>query len=176
MEKVDFAFTEASLKECTEAAERFAAEGANWHNHVLKPTCLFNPRPGTYALVIENNSSGEILVHFAGTNPVAEEQHIVKLRHGAAILDAPSCVTDSAGRASAEPELLARIRAVSEAKADWHHHMMFPDCVLNPRPGEWLITLEVSGEDDILQHASREEPVDVLRTIEHLFFAQETGS
>ena len=175
MEKVDFAFIESSLRECTEAAERFAAEGANWHNHVLKPTCLFNPRPGTYALVIENNSSGEILVHFSGTNPVQEEQHIVKLRHGDTILDAPPAASRSA-RTPGEQEILTRIGELCDRSADWHHHMMFPDCVLNPRPGEWLITLEVRGEDEILQHASGREPLDILREIENLFFAQETGS
>ena len=61
-------------------------------------------------------------------------------------------------------------------KADWHHHMMFPDCVLNPHPGEWLISLEVRGEDEILQHTFAEEPLDTLRAIENMFFAQETGS
>ena len=116
MEKVDFTFTEASLRECTEAAERFAAEGANWHNHVLKPTCLFNPRPGTYALVIENNSSGEILVHFAAANPVEEEQHIVKLRHGETILDAPAAASESA-RTSAEQALLTRIGALCDPQS-----------------------------------------------------------
>ncbi len=175
MKKVDFAFTEASLRECTAAAERFTGQGANWHNHVLKPTCMFNPRPGTYALVIENNSSGKILVHFADANPVEEEQYIVKLRHGAAILASPPAAAGTPSSGPSEPEILARIRDLSERRADWHHHMMFPDCVLNPRRGEWLITLEVSGEQDILQYASDTEPFETLREIENLFFAQETG-
>ena len=53
---------------------------------MLKPACIHNPRPGAYVLVIENNSTGEILGHVSEVNPVEAEQHIVRLRHGAGII------------------------------------------------------------------------------------------
>lgn len=169
MKNPGFDFTEATLGECVSAAETFAASGANWHNHMLKPGCLFNPRPGTYALLIESNSSGEMLVCFCTQVPVEEAQYIVGLRHGADVVSAP----DTDGAPLCEPAILARMRELSSNGTDWHHHMMFPDCVLNPRRGQWLITLEAQGVDEILEYTSATEPFDVLRQVEALFFAQE---
>jgi len=170
MKNPGFDFTEATLDECVAAAKRYAAGGANWHNHMLKPGCLFNPRPGTYALLIENNSSGEMLACFCSAVPVEAAQHIVSLRHGADVTSAPE-INDAQG---SEPVILARMRELSRDGTDWHHHMMFPDCVLNPRKGEWLITLEAEGTEEILEYTAETEPFDVLRQVEALFFAQET--
>lgn len=169
MKNPGFAFTEATLDECVAAAETFAAEGANWHNHMLKPGCLFNPRPGAYALLIENNSTSEMLACFCAAVPVNAAQHIVSLRHGAEVTSAP----ESDDAQSSEPTILARMRELSHNGTDWHHHMMFPDCVLNPRKGEWLITLEAEGTHEILEYSADTEPFDVLRKVEALFFAQE---
>ena len=107
-------FTETTLEACSQAAERFAERGDDWHNHVLKPTCIHNPRPGKYVLVIENNSSGEVLGYVGERNPVEAEQHIVKLRHGSDIIG------EDPGRAGPddEPEIIARIRQLIDKDVD----------------------------------------------------------
>ncbi len=163
---------EATLDECVAAAERFATRGDNWHNHVLKPDCVLNARPGLYALVIENNTTGEILVCYSTVNHIDAEQHIVKLRHGDAILCGSGATAAVSDETDQEP-LLDRIRALALEQTDWHHHMYFPDCVFNPNPGQWSISLEAQGQLEDVDLVSADEPFDVLREIEDLFFSGE---
>ncbi len=172
MKLSDVKHCEATLEECVAAAERFAARNDNWHNHVLKPDCVLNSRPGSYALVIENNTTGEVLVCFSNVNHIDEEQHIVKLRHGDAILSKPDELRVNPGDAGQQP-LLDRVRVLATEQTDWHHHMCFPDCVFNSNPGQWTISLEADGHMEDVNLVSTTEPFDVLKEIEDLFFAGE---
>lgn len=173
MERKAFDYVPATVADCVAAAERFAAAGNDWHNHVLKPDCLLNPHPGLYGLVIENTTTGEILAYFDEVNPIAEEKYIVELRHGKGITTSAAAEGGTAD-AAADPALLERARALSDAGADWHHHMLMPGCIFNPNPGRYTITLEKRGGGAVLEsHVSDEEPEAVLREVEHLFFTKE---
>lgn len=173
MQRKDFDYAPATVADCVAAAERFAAAGNDWHNHVLKPDCLLNPHRGLYGLVIENTTTGEILAYFDKTNPIAEEKYIVELRHGKNITQSAGSGGGDAAK-PAEPALLGHARALTEAGADWHHHMLMPGCIFNPNPGRYTITLEKSGGDAVLDsHVSDDEPDAVLREVEHLFFTKE---
>ena len=172
MKLSDVKHCEVTLEACVAAAERFAARNDNWHNHVLKPDCVLNSRPGSYALVIENNSTGEVLACFSDINHIDEEQHIVKLRHGDAILSNSETSNTNSGVSDQNP-LLDRVRVLAAKQTDWHHHMCFPDCVFNPNPGQWTISLEAEGQLEDVSVISATEPFDVLREVEDLFFSGE---
>ncbi|MDA0702873.1 MAG: hypothetical protein O3A96_06495 [Proteobacteria bacterium] len=173
MERKAFDYAPATVADCVAAAERFAAAGNDWHNHVLKPDCLLNPHPGLYGLVIENTTTGEILAYFDKINPIAEEKYIVELRHGKNITQSAGSDGGDAAK-TAEPALLGHARALTDEGADWHHHMLMPGCIFNPNPGRYTITLEKSGGGAVLDsHISDDEPDAVLREVEHLFFTKE---
>ncbi len=165
-------FTDASLIACLDAAKNFASSGDDWHNHVIKPGCVHNPKPGQYILIIENNTTGEILGHVSEESPVETEKEIVRLRHGDDIIGGVPAKMPI----GSEPEILKRARWLNGKDIDWHHHMMMPSCVLNPRPGKWLITLESSLSESIYEYETDEEPRLVLSEIEALFFNHESGS
>ena len=162
-------FVEKPLDDCVEAAERYAARGDSWHNHVLKPACIHNPHPGKYVLIVENSTKRTVVGFVSDTNPIEAEQHIVRLRHGSDVIGRMGEEPPS----DDEPELLKKIRSLVVQGIDWHHHMIVPDCVLNPYPGRWLITLESDNTDEVLEYVCEDEPIETLRAIETLFFGME---
>jgi hypothetical protein len=50
----------------------------------------------------------------------------------------------------------------------WHHHMHFPTCAFNPHPGQWSISVE--SPDETFSEVFVEEPRDILREIEVIYF------
>lgn len=149
-----------SEAELVDLARRWSSERRPWHHHVLDPGCRHNPGGG-HLLMLEEDVGGAI--YTASTDGFPEADTIlVTLLHGDSVLD----VTQSGQVESTLIDVVDRLAATSR---EWHHHMHFPTCRLNPAPGTWTIAIE-SGEES--WHDSwPDEPLDVLREIELRYFA-----
>ena len=55
---------------------------------------------------------------------------------------------------------------------NWHHHMLFPKCVLNKQPGKWNIVFEDPETKQITEVIYDHEPKEDLRKIEVLYYSQ----
>jgi hypothetical protein len=153
-----------AVEDCVGLAEQIIAADRHWHHHVLFPGCAHNVFDG-YALVIEDDD--EQRTYYAQTDQFPEvDKVLVRMLHGDDILDADS--TSAATGTSVGSPLVQLARDLVASAAQWHHHMCFPACTLNPVPGRWTIAVE-SGQS-AWADSFDDEPIDVLREIEVLFF------
>lgn len=160
-------YRQIALADCRPMAEAIAARGRTWHSHVLSPGCAHNPFAGVYAVIVEDD--GEGIAYIAeGTADFPEvDKELVQLLHGADILDAGKAAgAEAAARSSL---LVAHIMRLEERGLAWHHHIHFPGCAFNPMPGRWAISVEAEGS--FFAEAFSGEPVDVLREVEVIYFA-----
>ena len=154
-----------ALDTCLDLAAGIGRAGRKWHSHVLSPGCDHNPFVDQYALVIEDDGDGIAYVAPSQGFPEADKD-LVKILHGDDILDAKAVAPGGSGAGSA---LLRRVRDLDARRVAWHHHMHFPGCVLSAHRGKWAISIE-SGEGSFSE-AYADEPIDVLRELEVLYFA-----
>ncbi|MEZ5923075.1 MAG: hypothetical protein R3D57_01685 [Hyphomicrobiaceae bacterium] len=165
-------YRKIALDQCRPLAESLAAAGRKWHSHVLSPGCLHNPFAGVYALVVEDDSS-RVPYIAKGTEQFPEvDKELVKLLHGADILDASKI--EAAPEASSSSHLLAHVMRLQALGIAWHHHMHFPDCAFNPIQGKWAISVE--SEDCTIAEGYPDEPVDLLRRLEVIYFTNLEGA
>jgi hypothetical protein len=180
---------EKKLVAVVDAAQQAAAEGRKWHFHILSPTCCFNSKGDHYALVVEispGSSQGSLtqepdqntlpreqttLIAYSTERPAEQGKRLVALLHGEKILEG----TGSPERAQNEAAstILVRARNLSARRIPWHHHMLFPDCTLNPNPGMWNLLFEDPETGEQLNALYHDEPVHDLREVEALFNAQQ---
>lgn len=155
-----------ALDECLPLANRLQEEGKPWHSHVLSPGCQFNPFADQYAAVVEDDSTHTTYIAASVGFPEVDKQ-LVRMLHGDDILDAghPASAEDMLLDGS---PLLRRLIEIDDAAKDWHHHMNFPHCALNPHPGRWAITIECGNE--MFSESYDEEPRDILRAVEVRYF------
>lgn len=162
----DVEFVVVPLESCLDLALSLKDAGKKWHSHVLSPGCHHNPYAGQYAIVIEDDSQGVPYIARSDGFPEVDKQ-LVKMLHGDDILDPAKATGTGAG--VAESAMLKRLVEVNRQSTNWHHHMNFPDCAFNPHKGKWAITIE--SEAGTFSEAYDEEPVDVLREVEVIYFA-----
>lgn len=156
-------FQQIDQGDCLALAENLAKDGKHWHSHVLSPGCQHNPFPG-YALVIEDDDAGIPFIADCSTAFPEVDRDLVKMLHGADILDA----NQPAGTIP-QSQVLDHLAVLQEKMTKWHHHMHFPGCAFNPHPGKWSISVE--SPDLLVAEAFETEPVDILREVEVLYFA-----
>ncbi len=161
---------EATLREARGQARRWHSEGKSWHIHMLTPDCAFNQRPDQHAFVLENSTDGETLVIYSDEPQVDLDHELLLLLHGDDILDRRQATAGSGSEAL--EAILHRAEELNAHDLPWHHHIFFPDCVLNEHGGRWAIVFEDSASDHMQQLVYDDEPVDDLRRIEILFFEQ----
>jgi hypothetical protein len=167
MKNIDYAYDEIDLAACLDLAVGLADGGKRWHSHVLSPGCGLNPYPEAFAIVIENSTDG--IAYLARSEGFPEvDKALVRMLHGDDILDEEASRAGGA-EISIDSALLERVIELNDDKIPWHHHMNFPGCVFSPRPDKWAITVE-SGTGDIDFETYDDEPTDVLREIEVLYF------
>jgi hypothetical protein len=87
--------------------------------------------------------------------------------------------TTSADRADDNPissltpdlqSILQQAQQFTEQRVPWHHHVLFPDCILNDTPGAWKVLIEGNGA--ILSATAADEPTQLLSELEPLFYSQ----
>ena len=169
MASYSFSYTEIPLENCLSLGTRLIQKGYKVHFHVLSPDCKFNPDPNQYAFLIENNTEDITYLAFSESFPEVDKD-LTKLQFGDSILDEASSRLDEPGFAE-HSIVLRRIIDLQKEGRKWHHHMHFPECVLNPQKGRWTISVEESGTQEKLNvEAYEERPTDILREIEILYF------
>ncbi|MGI1661035.1 hypothetical protein ACRDNQ_02245 [Palleronia sp. KMU-117] len=159
-------YSKVDLEACLPLAQRLRAEGRHWHFHVLSPTCLHNPLAGEYALVIEDDDAATAYIAKAGETFPEVDKVLVRMLHGDTIFDGAS---DRRFEDTRSSRILAHLQGLQARGEPWHHHMHFPSCVFNPSPGKWSISVESVGL--LVAEAFEREPVDVLREVERMYFA-----
>ena len=159
-------FTVVPLEDCFDLAMGIQDAGKKWHSHLLSPVCLHNPYPGSYAIVIENDSDGVAYIAPSQGFPDVDKD-LVKILHGDDILD-PSKACADKGRAGVQSNLLHRLLDLDARGVAWHHHMHFPSCVLSPHSGKWAIAIE--SAEGTFSETYDSEPVGILRQIEVIYF------
>jgi len=152
---------------CRRTAHALREKGTGWHIHSLAPDCRFNPRPGLYAFVVEDEATGTGHMSFDRIHPRSLNIELLKHLHGDAVLEPadPADVSDDASRAMLDD--IARLKADG---ASWHHHVIAPRCRLNPEPGRWAIALEAPGLPLFRSLSFDEEPAALIAAIERLYF------
>ncbi|ARU93801.1 hypothetical protein [Tatumella citrea] len=150
---------------CVDIGRHLHNSQCNWHIHVLSPGCQYNPYGDLFCMVVEDNTHGVAYLGKSAAFPEADKV-LVKLLHGDDILDA-SC--DCHESSEADSSAVAVVQQLHNHHHAWHHHMHFPDCLLNPQPGQWAISVESASTR--LCEVYEAEPVSQLSVIESLYFS-----
>lgn len=162
-------YTEVPLEDCLSLGTRLIEKKHNVHFHVLSPECKFNPDPNQYSFLIEDNTKDITYLAFSESFPEVDKE-LTQLQFGDSILDAGWSRLNEAGFAECSTAL-RRIIDLQKEGRKWHHHMHFPECVLNPQKGKWAISIEENGpQGNITVETYNEKPTDILREIEIIYF------
>ena len=164
-------YTEIESDSCVAFGTSLHEAGKKWHIHVLPPACPYNPYAKFYAMVIEDDSEGRAYISPSEAFPEADRV-LVQLLHGEDVLQSASH-DEHCEHALVSSPLLDRVRRLSNEGTHWHHHMHFPECVINPHPGQW--TLSIDTENEQFTEIYADEPFDVLRELEVIHFAELDG-
>jgi hypothetical protein len=169
MRPVSFSYTEIPLEDCLDLGTRLIEERNQVHIHVLSPDCKFNPEPSQYAFLIEDNTKGVTYLAFSASFPEVDKP-LTKLLFGDSIMDAGSSRLGEKGFIE-RSRVLGRILELQNKGRQWHHHIHFPECVLNPQKGKWAISVEEDGQHgQVTVEIYEDKPIDIIREIEILYF------
>ncbi|TKI06998.1 hypothetical protein [Martelella alba] len=158
-------YNEIPIEDVLKLAHELIKQGKAWHSHAISPGCHFNPYPDRYAVMLEDNTDNIITISPSVTFPEVDKQ-LVKLLHGDDILGTeipPDC--EAVARAS---PLLSKVLVFERQGVRWHHHMNFPECLMTPHTTQWTMTVE--SEQGVLEEQYDEEPKDILKCLEMLYF------
>jgi len=161
---------ELAIEDVLSSAEEANSSGKHWHFHILSPTCCFNQRKDRYGLVVEIPSDKRTLVAYSPERPAGHGKKLVALLHGSKVLDGTG--SSSGIRNEVASKIVEQARRLNERKIPWHHHMLFPDCALNPQPGQWTLTFEDPESGEIWSAIYEVEPIEDLKEVEALFYRQ----
>lgn len=160
---------EVALETLVELAQKFHEEGAQWHFHTLTPDCVFNKRKDKFSFILENDTEQETYVAYSYTRQSSCCKELAKLLYGKNILEEESSSTPM-GKGM-EP-ILEKAERLNREGRPWHHHILFPHCILNKNKGKWAIVFEESEEGKAIQSITEHEPLDDVKKIEILYYSQ----
>lgn len=158
-----------TLESIVKEAETAAHSNNSWHFHMLSPNCKFNDNPKQHALLVEI-LNGPTWVTYSDERPMDIGQKLVALLHGNKILTGSGDTNRTT-----QPEMktiLDRTKDLNAKGILWHHHMLFPQCVLNQHQGKWNLIFEDPETNEILNVLYESEPINDLKEVEALFYAQ----
>jgi len=161
---------ETTIEEVEKKASLWQSQGKRWHFHMLTPDCTFNKRNDKHAFVLENRTDNETYAVYSDKRYMETGQKLVKMIHGDKILGKSK---ENAGSTNENIKtILKKAKELTEKGVQWHHHMLFPDCIFNKHPGKWNITFEDRENNSIIEALYDKEPVNDLREIEILYYKQ----
>lgn len=164
---------QVSLENIQQAAKKLANTDKDWHFHILTPECQLNDQP-KYALILENTSENQFLVHYSDEPAMDVGQQLVKLLHGDDVVG-DTGVEESQSTPSSDKvkTILDKAEKMNQTGQFWHHHMLFPECKFNRHQGRWTIIFEDQDTGEVLESVSEDEPKSDLKLIKSLFYQQE---
>lgn len=162
---------ETTLEDIRAIALRLHDEQSPWHFHILTPGCALNTSTDC-VFVLEDVAREKVYAHHSDRPEKELGQELLPLLHGKKVLQAD----ESAGPhepSEAVKEMVRRATEMNAADEPWHHHVLFPACTFNEKPGRWTLMLEDTANNRVLESQSDEEPKKDLQLIEPLFYAKE---
>ncbi|MEW5955202.1 MAG: hypothetical protein AB1626_01530 [Candidatus Micrarchaeota archaeon] len=158
---------EITIAELIRKANEFEKHGKKWHFHILLPGCKFNKKKDVHSFILENESGNQYFVTYSKKRYLSEGAELVKLLYGETILEKPTSVTSGSKEIN---YMLGKAQAHNKNKRQWEHHLLFPNCILNKNKGKWVNVFE--DEEEVVESITTYEPVDDLKRIEILHYAQ----
>jgi hypothetical protein len=161
---------EASLTEIRTKAMELHDKGAAWHFHILLPNCLFNENPSKYAFILETLSTDD-LVHYSDLFPNELGAELAPLAHKADVLN-QSSTAQAYTPTQTMQRIIERAKELNQQGVKWHHHVTFPACKYYSGNGGFVLIFEDPVTGKSIESTTDEEPIDDLKQIEPLFYAQ----
>jgi hypothetical protein len=160
-----------------EISRELAGSGERWHNHVLSPDCKLNERRQC-ALIVEASDRQEVYVTYSDEPMMDVGRAIATMVHGEDPLAAAVADPGEKMRAdsAAVAEMMRRAEDFASRGIHWHHHILFPECVFNPHPGDWTLVFEDPETGETLESVTAEKPEQDIRVTETMFFSQTVHS
>jgi hypothetical protein len=153
---------QVTFQQLIEQGRVSASLGESWHFHVIKDACELLERDCEVLFVLEY---GDRIIKAQGSvTDIAAIAELSKLLHRETSVFTESQLT---------PDLqliLNRAQQFVDDGVPWHHHVLFPHCMLNKNAGSWNVLLEGSG--NVLSATASEEPSLLLSQLEPLFYSQ----
>lgn len=156
-------------KDLMEYAKRLSKNKKPWHFHILSSTCILNEQKRGFKLMLEDEEAKEIFFVNCEKKPNEEGKELLQLLYGKDILEETKKAIE---KNETSEEILRRVKDYTKEKIEWHHHMLFPQCIFNKRKGMWCILFEDPKNGECLQSYSEVEPREYLKNIESYFFSQ----
>ena len=148
-------------------AARWTKFNLPWHFHLLSPGCLFNPTP-RHELYLESGHHSFVVKAHSSLVNVA--RHLVQFFKDTKLKTETSPSSPNFGK------VLAVAKHLSEKKVRWHHHLFYPNCVLNKKWGKWVIVFEDPLNNKMYQVVYPHYPSADLAKLEHAFYKQAHNS
>ena len=158
-------------------AEALKADGSPWHFHMIGPKCCFGQTTTMYAIILENEATGDVFVCHFSDRPVSQTRQMALLRYGPEFFrkekTPPSSPAPGGSPSNAEfQKIMERAKHCCASKTAWHNHHLSPRCMFNLKPGNHCIVFEDETGGDTLYAYYGHDPVDDLAELEELFFAK----
>ncbi len=163
-----------SFEQLLEKAKKLNSRKEKWHFHMLGKDCVFNEDKSSYAIFLENTSSGEIFSAHFPQQPLTEAAQLALLLYGKKFFDEEG----AEGKKATErgKELFERIKKVHDLGEEWHHHHFPPECLFNQDKGKHAIVFEDKENGKLVRNLYDSFPSADLRMVEKLMYSVEDKS
>ena len=161
-----------------EIARQLAANSERFHAHVLSADCKLNDRQ-QYALILEASDRDQIFITYSDEPMMDVGRSLAALVHGSDSLEGSDDRNREGGLSPASlsvAKMMRRAKGLMTRGVHWHHHILFPECVFNPHPGDWTIIFEDPDNGETLESVTVDRPDNDIRITETLFFSQSAHS
>ena len=159
----------ATLEEIRTYALGAYVDDQTWHFHCMSPDCLLNTND-QYAFVLEIPETEEVLVYLSNQAEKELAAELSPLLHGNDVMDSNS-TKDGYEPSDLIAQMSKRANDLNDRNIEWHHHMLYPNCIFNGYSPSHVLMLEDSSTGEAILSITDEDPKDDLKQIENLFFA-----
>ena len=156
----------ADFQEISDTAAHLSKLNKKWHFHLLGKDCKFNGSKGKFAIVLENEETGESSCSVFDGKPLKESEKLAELMYGKGFLEKQEKDVHN-------PDfdlILKKAKEMTAKKAEWHHHHLHPNCMFNEHKGKHCIVLEDTKTGDVLIAEYAQKPMEDLVKIEKLLY------
>ncbi len=135
----------------------------------MSPDCFLNEN-SRYAFVLECADKNIALVHLSDQPEKSLAAELSPLLHGSDVMDATSTQKQYTP-SGIVAQMSQRAQELNDKSIEWHHHMLFPDCMFNTHAPNHVLMLEDSSTGEAIISITEYDPIDDLKQIENLYFA-----